>query len=86
MIIGFHINVSFKSMEDMRRVICMHDEKCDANKMNMHMLGFWRLHLVCVCTKVVPKPALESQEKRRKVMESYKWKKEVAEGWSRESG
>lgn len=39
-------------MEDMRRVIYMHDEKCDANKMNMHMLGFWRLHLVCVCTKV----------------------------------
>lgn len=45
MIIGFHINVSFKSMEDMGRVIYMHDEKCDANKMNMHMLGF----ASCMC-------------------------------------
>lgn len=48
MIIGFHINVSFKSMENMGRVIYMHDEKCDANKMNMHVRVLAVASCMCV--------------------------------------
>lgn len=54
------MHVCFKSMDDMGRVIYMHDEKCDANKMIMHI--YVRVLAVASCMCVHESSAKASVE------------------------